>query len=289
MTLQHKKTFLLFFFVSISVCGIAQNIFNAKVTAEKVIEHYYENYNVTYENYVDTAFIEKTMENLTRKQIEQVIEVITDLFKEENQHFKTAIISFLKEQMPKKDLKEKTKIKNQWYKEQYEGYAGVSFPLGMAYSGFYNADVRQSAIGAYLFGRHGKVMGWGWNAQIGYSWGKYFERYGNGLYISATVKYFPWKFIYLGIAGNMVGEYSNTDVKIENGNFKIDSYRVNVFGISLLAGLDHYFPWDKEQAFAGSHLGLGFGVTYMPIINKVVPTIRITVSAVAFAGYFAKK
>ena len=98
MTAKHIKIFLLPFFVSISTCGIAQNNFNAKVTAEKIIEHYIVN------NYsVDTVLVKTIMEELTREQTEQVIEVINSL-KEENQRLKTEIISLLKEKMSEKSV-----------------------------------------------------------------------------------------------------------------------------------------------------------------------------------------
>ena len=96
MIVKRGKIFLLLFFVSVSICGIAQNNFNAGVTAKEIIGHY------TINNYsVDTVLIKIIMEKLTREQTEQVIEAI-NLLKEENQQFKTDIISLLKEIMSEK-------------------------------------------------------------------------------------------------------------------------------------------------------------------------------------------
>jgi hypothetical protein len=156
----------------------------------------------------------------------------------------------------------KPKNKKTWHKESYMGYWGWGL-FGVAYNGLYRKYVNLSTLSSYFFGRHGNVMGWGWEIEGGGSFGKCFNTNGNGGYVSATAKFFPYKFLYLAVSGNLIGINSKED------------FLTSIFGISLLTGIDYYISVGN---FFGAHYGIGAGITYMPTLKTVTPTIRINLS-----------
>ncbi len=171
-----------------------------------------------------------------------------------------------------------------WQTRPYNGYWGCSF-IGCVYSGFYGTNTSQSAIGGEFFGRHGNVMGWGWNAQAGYSFGSYYKNESNGLYASVTAKYFPYKFIYCGIAVSSISNYSYAIFE-NNVNFII--HNKNVLGISLLAGIEDYSEYIEDQV-VGIYGSLGVGITYIPLIKSITPTIRASCSILSIGRVLKKK
>jgi hypothetical protein len=163
-------------------------------------------------------------------------------------------------------------------KEPYKNYAGWSL-IGISYSGFYKTNISGHCIGTYLFGRYGNTSSWGWEAQIiGGAFGNYYNEEIDGLSFYGAVKYFPYKFIYVAVAGNIAGNHYGYNLQINNnGNFTIDNYKNAVFGISLLTGLEDVLYYGDSDLF-GLHYGISFGMTYMFSVKSIVPMIHITIS-----------
>ena len=82
MNTKNKIISLLFFFLSISICGIAQNTFeNSKVTAEQIIGKYikYVTINNTTVIEIDTVAIK----NLLKEEIKPVIDAFDEFISEQ--------------------------------------------------------------------------------------------------------------------------------------------------------------------------------------------------------------
>jgi|GEM_PF-5522575 len=100
MTTKFKKTPLLFLFLSVSICGIAQNIsnFNGRVTAGKIIERMITNH---YYIDTDTALVREVVAEIIREELSEFTKLTTNQTEEIIQEIITVIPNLVEERMSK--------------------------------------------------------------------------------------------------------------------------------------------------------------------------------------------